>query len=225
MAEVIELLTIQDDPEKVAAAVTQVVDSLRRGEVIVCAIEHAYVYACDAFHRDAVAKLHSLRGDDYGVAAQVMVGSAETLEGIAADVTDEMRTLIERFWPGLLTVHAQPHYGLNWDLGDGGELGEFAVRIPARSFLHEVLKQSGPLAVASAALAGRPPVRDIGAVSALYSDIGFYVDEGTLEPGPASTVVQQKIIGGEAGLEMLREGAVTFEQLQEALPSISRANP
>ena len=221
MSEVIELKDISNDPQKLEAAVQQVVDSLRRGEIIVAAVEHAYVYACDAFDRDAVTNLHTLRGDDFGVAAQVMIGNAETLEGLAQDVSSDVKALTDKFWPGLLTLHIQPHMGLNWDLGDEGELGEFAVRIPDREFFLSVLNKSGPLAVASAAITGRPPAMNIGAISALASDVGIYIDEGELSPGPVSTVVQQKIIGDQSGLEVVREGAITLAQLTEVLPTIS----
>ncbi len=221
MAEVIELDQIKDDPVQIEAAVEQVVAALGNSQIIVAAIEHSYVYACDAFDRDAVLRLHTLRGDDFGVAAQVMIGNVQTLEGIAQDVSEDISTLVARFWPGLLTLNMQPHSGLNWDLGDAQVLGEFAVRIPNRDFFRRVLQKSGPLAVSSAALAGRPPMLSIGGIAALYSDIGIYIDEGTLVSGPASTVIRHKVIGMDGGLEVSREGAISLAELQEVLPSIT----
>ncbi len=221
MAEVIELKDIADDSEKLESEIAKVVESLRSGGIIVAAVESAYVYACDAFDREAVSRLHTLRGDDFGVACQVMIGNFETLDGIAQNVTEDLSLLTQKFWPGLLTLHVAPTYGLSWDLGDAGELGEFAVRIPDRELFRAVLEKSGPLAVASAALVGRPPILDIGQISALYSDITYYLDEGVLTSGPASTVVQQISIGTDLGLEVLRVGAITLEALQEVLPNIS----
>ncbi|MEI6649158.1 MAG: Sua5/YciO/YrdC/YwlC family protein [Actinomycetes bacterium] len=220
MPEVFEINLL--DAKGIDNAREVVLDSIRRGEIIVAAIEHAYVFACDAFDRDAVRRLHTLRADDYGIACQVMIGKIETLSGIAQNVTPDIKTLTENFWPGLLTLHLQPHQGLSWDLGDGGDLGEFAVRIPQRDFFRSVLEKSGPLAVSSAALAGRPPVVDIGFIAALDSEIGVYAEEGVLEPGPASTVVRQKIIGIDSGLELVREGAITLRELQEIMPTLSK---
>ncbi len=224
MAEVIDVAGLVGHPRKTKTAIDQIVDSLQRGEINVFAIESAYVYACNAFDQEAVQRLHTLRGDDFGTACQVMIGNVQTLEGLAQDVSPDIKKLAKAFWPGLLTLHVQPHRGLNWDLGDGGELGEFAVRIPKGDFFQQVLALSGPLAVASASLAGRPPVRDIGGIVALYSDIGIYADEGVLKAGKASTVVRQSVIGVESGLEVLREGAVTLARLKKILPSISLAS-
>jgi len=223
LAEVIDIAELEGRPRKTKSAIDQVVASLQTGAINVFAVESAYVYACNAFDQEAVQRLHTLRGDDFGVACQVMIGNVQTLDGLAQEVTPDIKKLAKAFWPGLLTLHVQPHRGLNWDLGDGGELGEFAVRIPKSPFFQEVLAQSGPLAVASASLAGRPPVRDIGSIVALYSDIGIYCDEGTLRAGKASTVVRQSVIGVESGLEVLREGAVTLARLAKVVPTISLA--
>ena len=220
MPEVFEINLL--DAKGIVNAREVVLDSLRRGEIIVAAIEHAYVFACDAFDRDAVKRLHTLRADDYGVASQVMIGKTQTLQGIAQNVTPEVTLLVENFWPGLLTLHLQPHQGLSWDLGDGGDLNEFAVRIPKRDFFLSVLEKSGPLAVSSAALAGRPPIVDIGFIAALVSEIGVYAEEGILEPGPASTVIRQRKKGADFGLELVREGSITLAQLQEIVPTLSK---
>ena len=45
MSEVIELKDISDDPQKLEAAVQQVVDSLRRGEIIVAAVESMRMFS------------------------------------------------------------------------------------------------------------------------------------------------------------------------------------
>lgn len=224
MAQVIELEKIATDAFELENAIDQTVASIRRGEIIVVAIEHAYVYACDAFDPEVVRRMHALRGDDFGISSQVMIGNTQTLEGIAQSVTADVKKLIANFWPGLLTLNLKPHSGLNWDLGDGGELEEFAVRIPDREFFKSILKKSGPVAISSAALVGRPPVLDIGAVTALAADIGIFVDEGILSSGPSSTVIQCRTSGLDAGLKVLRISAITFEQIQEILPNISMAS-
>ena len=83
----------------------------------------------------------------------------------------------------------------------------------------EVLSESGPLAVASASVAGRPVTTDINFVPALPSDVGIYVDEGPLEVAGKSTVVRN----GVSGLEMVREGVISFAALTEVVSHISAA--
>jgi L-threonylcarbamoyladenylate synthase len=192
--------------------------ALLQGEVVVVAAEHGYLYVCDAFNHGAVRKLHSLRGDQPGTAAQVLIGKVTAVSGLATDFDSDWQKVVNAFWPGLLTVQLAPQSALNWDLGDGRALGEFAVRIPQREFLLSLLGRSGPLAAASASVAGQPPLRDLTYLVSSPEEIGVAVDEGVLPEGPASTVLRRRAGGG---IEAARIGAISLEALQEVVPTIT----
>ena len=190
---------------------------IRNGEVAVVASEFGYIYIADAFNIPAVDRIHAIRRTDDGTACQVFIGSAKTAIGVARNFDADVALLAEKFWPGALTLLLAPQQGLSWNLGDNGALDEFALRVPSHPFLLDVLTESGPLAVASASVAGRPVTTDINFVPALPSDVGIYVDEGSLEVSGNSTVVRN----GISGLEMVREGAIGFAALTEVVSHIS----
>lgn len=198
-----------------------VLRNIRSGSIAVVASEFGYIYAVDAFNSDGVNRIAAIRGASPGSACQVFVGEIKTVTGIARNFDSEAALVAEKFWPGALTLLLAPQRGLSWDLGDGGALDEFALRIPSQKFLLEVLQESGPMAIASASVAGRPPTLDINYLPAAPSDVGIYIDEGPLKASGRSTVVRQKI----SGLEMLREGDISFEQLQGVISGISRVTP
>ncbi|TSA22857.1 MAG: hypothetical protein D4R69_00095 [Actinomycetales bacterium] len=193
----------------------RVIASIKRGEVVILPLEHSYVYACDAFSLAAVNRLHQLRNDPEGVAAQVIIGKVETLAGLAQGLTPAVKDLAREFWPGMLTLKLPQNQSLNWDLGDGGALNEFAVRVPNRSETLEVLNETGPLAIASATFAGGNPVTLAPISSEMES-----IDIGELEAGPLSTVVAAD---GE-NLTIVRVGAVTFEELKKVASAIELAS-
>ncbi len=192
----------------------KVISAIGRGEVVILPLEHSYVYACDAFSFAAVNRLHQLRNDQPGIAAQVLVGKIQTLSGLAQGVCDDAKKLIEEFWPGLLTLNLQQNQSLIWDLGDGGNLKNFAVRMPNQSATLEVINATGPLAIASATLAGGSPVLAIENPFQLE-----VLDIGELAAGPLSTVVEQV---GEK-VEILRVGSLTLEDLRKVVPTIELA--
>jgi tRNA threonylcarbamoyl adenosine modification protein (Sua5/YciO/YrdC/YwlC family) len=194
-------------------------NELRKGGVVVLPVEGSYIYVADAFNTSAVKKIHELRGDEEGVATSVAIGKAETLTGIANGVTEEILKIANLFWPGLLTIYIQPNSALAWDLGDGGELGEFAVRIPDSEILIALAKNIGPLAIASAAKSGQGAAGNLNEVVDI-EEINFYVDGGPLVEAPLSTVIRSKVIG-LSELEVVRVGAISLEQLQDAVPGIS----
>jgi tRNA threonylcarbamoyl adenosine modification protein (Sua5/YciO/YrdC/YwlC family) len=194
--------------------IEKVIAGIQRGEVVILPLEHGYVYACDAFSFAAVNRLHQLRNDPKGVAAQVLIGKARTLSGLAQGLTADVSKLAEEFWPGLLTFNVPQNQSLSWDLGDGGHLKNFAVRMPNQVKTLEVLNATGPLAIASATLAGEAPVRT--ATNPHHLDI---LDVGELESGPLSSVVAQV---GEK-LELLRVGSLTLEDLRKVASAIELA--
>lgn len=193
----------------------KVIAAIKRGEVVILPLEHSYVYACDAFSLAAVNRLHQLRNDPPGVAAQVIVGKARTLSGLAQGVSPEITELTEKFWPGLLTLNLPQNQSLNWDLGDGGNLTDFVVRMPDQIATLEVVNATGPLAVASATLAGTAPITRVENNHQLEA-----LDVGELSAGPLSTVVS---LVGEI-LAVTRVGAVTLEALKKVAPTIELAN-
>jgi tRNA threonylcarbamoyl adenosine modification protein (Sua5/YciO/YrdC/YwlC family) len=187
--------------------------SLRDGFVIVAPHENGYVFLADAFSPDSVRAMHVLRGDNLGVACQVLIADQSAIEGLSRDVTDDIRTLAQSFWPGPLSLTLRPQLGLSWDLGDGGNLDWFSVRAPRHLFLQKLLKETGPLASASAALAGHSPLVDVEGLKLLGHEIALLVADGVIDPAPASTVIE--IDKSEARL--LREGAISKSEIEKVI--------
>jgi tRNA threonylcarbamoyl adenosine modification protein (Sua5/YciO/YrdC/YwlC family) len=200
-----------------AESISRAVKAIRDGYVIVAPMENGYVLLANAFFHDAVRALHVLRGDALGVVAQVLLPTAKTLEGVARNVTSDTQKLIENFWPGQLSLTVKPQLGLNWDLGDGQKLDQINVRVPTLGFVHTLLQESGPLAVASAAVAGSATILDSAEIEFGENEVALIFDAGVISPTLQSTVVQCD----EDGTRALRIGALSGDQLVSVVPSIS----
>ena len=92
--------------------VTKAATALKDGYVIVAPLESSYALIADAFFHDAVRALHVLRGDSLGVSTQVLIGNNTAIDGIAREISEPVRALIENFWPGLLSLNLKPQRGL-----------------------------------------------------------------------------------------------------------------
>ena len=187
------------------------------GYVIVAPLENGYVLLADAFFHDAVRSLHVLRGDALGVAAQVLIPSIDTLDGISREISDQARALMTKFWPGPLSMNLRPQRGLNWDLGDMQKLDQISVRIPTSEFVLELLKRNGPLAVASAAATGAPPILDPSDVNFSESQVAAIFTQGVIAPGPATTIIESD----DSGSRIKREGAISTDEIIAVAPDNS----
>jgi tRNA A37 threonylcarbamoyladenosine synthetase subunit TsaC/SUA5/YrdC len=124
---------------------------------------------------------------------------------------------MEKFWPGLLSLNLKPQRGLNWDLGDGQQLDLISVRVPAAEFILELAKVHGPIAIASAALAGKPAISDPAELNFTDVEVAAIFSVGPLEQGPATTVIA---CDGDAP-RIVRVGAISAEQITAIAPAIS----
>ena len=194
--------------------VTKAAKAIADGYIIVIPMENSYAFACDAFRADTVRQMHVLRGDPLFTAAQVIVGSVKTTEGIIRDVTPEIKGLMKKFWPGMLSLNLRPQLGLSWDLGDNNQLDRVSVRIPRAKFAKALAAQTGPLAIASASRKAMAPAKSLGDIFVLDSDVALKFDNGNLRKGPISTVVE----ADETGVRVLRVGAISLAEIKAIVP-------
>ena len=194
--------------------VNKAAKAIADGFIIVIPMEHSYAYVCDAFRADSVRAMHVLRGDSLFTAAQVIVGSTKTTEGIVREITPEVKGLMKKFWPGMVSLNLRPQLGLSWDLGDNNQLDRVSVRIPRAKFAKALVSQTGPLAVASAARKGMTAPQALSDVMVLDSDVALKFDNGKLRKGLVSTVIE----ADETGVRVLRVGAVSLAEIKEIVP-------
>jgi len=189
---------------------------IRDGYVIITPHENGYVYLCDAFSQDAVRAMHVLRGDALGVAAQVLISDHSQIEGLARDISEDARALMKAFWPGALSLTLRPQRGLNWDLGDAGKLDWVSIRMPSHDFLQALIKETGPLAVASASMAGHQPILEISQLNLQGHEVALIIDSGAIAPVQRSSHVEIEL----TETRLVREGAISQSEIQKVIPAL-----
>lgn len=195
-----------------AGAIASAVHCVGSGQLVVLPTDTVYGIGADAFDATAVADLLRAKGRGRDMPVPVLVGSWSTLEGLVIDVSDRMRSLVEAFWPGGLTLVVEHAPSLSWDLGDAQ--GTVAVRMPLHPVAIELLESTGPMAVSSANRSGSPPALTAEqARQQLGDDVAVYLDGGPAATGVASTIVD---LTGERP-KVLRMGAVSAADLREVV--------
>ena len=202
--------TSTDDEREEALAAASL--AVQRGELVVLPTDTVYGIGADAFDPEAVADLLAAKGRGREMPPPVLISTAATLDSIATGVPDWARPLVEKFWPGPLTLVCTQQPSLQWDLGD--TRGTVAVRMPDHELALALLARTGPLAVSSANKTGMPAATDADAADdMLGDDVAVIIDAGTSPGGRASTIVD---VTGETG-RVLRRGALSVDDLDAAL--------
>lgn len=202
-------VTTEDERE---AAIEAAANAVRRGQLVVLPTDTVYGIAADAFDPDAVQALLDAKGRGREMPPPVLVSTATTLDALAVGVPAYARALVDRFWPGPLTIVCRQQTSLQWDLGE--TRGTVAVRMPDHEVALAILERTGPLAVSSANITGRPAAQDADAAAEMLgADVEVVVDGGPVSGGEASTIVD---CTGTQG-RVLRRGALSLEELNEVL--------
>jgi L-threonylcarbamoyladenylate synthase len=207
-----------DDPAERVRGLEQAAQAARRGELVVLPTDTVYGIGADAFSPSGVAALLAAKGRGRDMPVPVLVGSPRTVEGLATDITDAGRRLVEAFWPGALTIVVNQQPSLAWDLGDTD--GTVALRMPLHPVAIELLVMVGPMAVSSANRSGEPPATTCDeAVAQLDDSVRVYLDGGPAgDPVPSSIVD----LTGPVPL-LLRSGAIDLETLRTVVPDLQEA--
>lgn len=193
-------------------ALDAAVHAVERGQVIVVPTDTVYGVGADAFQPEAVAAVLAAKGRGRQMPPPVLIPSAQTVAGLARDVPAAALTLMERWWPGALTVIVWAQPSLAWDLGDTN--GTVALRVPDHPATLALLARTGPLAVTSANLTGQPPATTADdAQSQLGESVAVYLDAGPAPMGEASTIVDAT---RPEGLVVVRVGALDPRDLRQA---------
>ena len=171
-----------------ADAIPKAAAGVREGRLVVLPTDTLYGIGADAFSPDAVRDLLAAKGRGSDMPPPVLVPDTRTIDGLATDIPDYARALVEEFWPGALTVVLKAQPSLMWDLGDTG--GTVALRMPDDPVALALLAEVGPMAVSSANRTGYPASRTVvEAASQLGASVEFYLDGGPVGGGLASTIV------------------------------------
>jgi tRNA threonylcarbamoyl adenosine modification protein (Sua5/YciO/YrdC/YwlC family) len=197
-----------------------------RGELIVMPTDTVYGVAADAFSPAAVARLLAAKGRGRQQPPPVLVAGRDMMHALVSDVPDEVSRLADEFWPGGLTVVLPAQPSLTWDLGDTH--GTVAVRMPDHPLALELITETGPLAVSSANLTGKPAAIEAADARIMLGDsVAVYLDAGASSTGVASTIVDAtSLIGAEHPVvRVLREGAINRQRLRDVLGDLLEPEP
>jgi L-threonylcarbamoyladenylate synthase len=189
------------------------VETLRAGRLVAFPTDTVYGLGADPFSDSAITALYAAKGRHEEKPLALLLSDAGDVSRLALDVSAATQRLMERFWPGPLTLVLPASPSLPELLRAGRPT--VGVRMPDHSVALALLKAfGGPLAVTSANRSGEPDCLTADEVEAALGDAVAVLLDGGRSPGGAPSTVAD--LSGPA-LRILREGPVSRHQLEEAL--------
>jgi L-threonylcarbamoyladenylate synthase len=199
---------------------TRVVATLQSQLPVALPTETVYGLAANALEANAVSRIFEAKGRPLTDPLIVHVRGVEDLSAVGRPCATSL-ALAARFWPGPLTL-VIPRSSTVPDIVTAGQ-PSVAVRSPAHPVFQQVLQSCDfPLAAPSANRFGRiSPTSAQDVLAELGDCISLVVDGGGCAQGIESTIVRPT----ENGLEILRPGPITNEDLAEFGPIVPQNRP
>ena len=186
---------------------------IRRGGLLGIPTETVYGLGANGLDPEAVLKIFQAKGRPQDNPLILHVSGPEQVEDFCHHVPQVAWTLMERFWPGPLTLvlPARP----NVPRRTTANLDTVAIRCPASALTRAIIAASGvPIAAPSANISGKPsPTTAQHVLHDMDGKIEAIVDGGPCAVGVESTIVD---LTGERP-RLLRPGGVTPEMLKAVL--------
>lgn len=191
-------------------------DTLRLGGLVAFPTETVYGLGANALMTEAVEDIFQAKGRPSDNPLIVHVASETDLEELVLPYPPLAARLMERFWPGPLTIVLPVRPNVLSPLVTAG-LPTVGVRKPDHPVALQLIKLAGcPVAAPSANRSGRPsPTLASHVLEDLAGRIDGIIDGGATGVGLESTVVE---LEGEHGIRILRPGGVTAEAIRLAFP-------
>jgi L-threonylcarbamoyladenylate synthase len=184
-------------------------DSLRileRGGIVAYPTESYYALGVLATDEKALENLFLLKKRPAEKPLPLIVGDMETLLSVVKRVPGRAAELMERYWPGPLTIIFEAADNIS-DLLTACT-GRVAVRMPGESAALYLAREAGfPITATSANISSEPPADNIDAVLNYFGDsIDLIIDGGGTPGGKPSTIVDATT----GTLKILREGRIAL---------------
>jgi L-threonylcarbamoyladenylate synthase len=189
--------------------ISRAIASLRSGNVIVFPTETVYGLGADALNHEAVQKVFQLKGRNPENPIPIIVADRAMLRGLIDKIPPIAEKLIERFWPGPLTLvlEARPHMPKQL-LNSRGGVG---VRISSQPLATQLAGELGrPLTATSANPSGKQAASTIEQAENYFAgEIEIFLDGGELTAKIGSSVVE--VI--ETRIKIIREGEISVSEI------------
>ena len=192
---------------------------LRRGELVAFPTETVYGLGAIATKEQAVAKVFQAKGRPSDNPLIVHVKDAQQVFDYATEVPKLAKDLMERFWPGPLTIILPVKPGV-FPANVNNDQETVAFRMPNQhSALRLIDLVGAPLVGPSANLSGKPSPTSVDHVMQDFDGVIAGVvagDTNQAQIGVESTVVRPM----SDRLIILRPGAITQSMLKQVCPKV-----
>jgi L-threonylcarbamoyladenylate synthase len=209
-----QILKVNSNTDAVLAKARKV---LCTGGVIAFPTDTFYALGVNPFNVEAVNRLFELKNRESNKPLILLINSKTQLESLVKEINPAHSALMQRFWPGPLTLLFEPRSIIPKNVLAGSK--KIAIRHPGNSIAVNLISALGqPITAPSANFSGEPPpVTAIQVQHSFGNKVDLILDGGACQGGEPSTLIDAV----ETPVRIVRQGAILFSEIKKSLHNLT----
>lgn len=193
--------------------IEEAAEEIKKGNLVIFPTETVYGIGANALDENAVKKIFEAKGRAQDNPLIVHVASIDMVKPIVDYIGALEQKLIEKFWPGPLTIIMKRKSDKVIPNIVTANLDTVGIRMPSNLLAKELIEKAGvPIAAPSANVSGKPSGTNIEDIKEEFEGkVSYILDGGSTDIGLESTVIKVE----NDKIDILRPGKITKEQLEE----------
>ena len=177
-------------------AIYTAVETIQKGEVVICPTDTVYGFLADATNKKAVEKIFKLKKRSKSKPLPVFIRDLKMAKELA-EINEKQEKILKKYWPGKYTFILKRKE--LWGVGDptilwGVNEKTIALRIPKYKFLNDLLKRiNRPIVQTSVNISGQPSLLKIQEITKVFepqkNKPDLIIDAGNLLKKKSSKIV------------------------------------
>ena len=186
---------------------------IKQGKIVIFPTETVYGIGANGLDAQAVKKLYNVKQRPLNKPITLLVSNMEMVDLLAKDITEIEYKIMEKFFPGPLTIILKKKDVVP-DIVTSGQ-DTVGVRMPGGEVARKLVELAGaPIAAPSANITGEPSGTNLQEIKKYFDGkADYFIDGGESELGVSSTIVQ--VIDGQ--IQILRQGSITLEEIEKEI--------
>ena len=186
---------------------------LRNGGLVIFPTETVYGIGTNGLDENAIKKLYEVKQRPLNKPNSLLVNNIEMVEKIAKNITEVEYKLMEKFFPGSLTIILEKRDIVPDILTSN--TNTIGIRMPSGEIAKKLIEFAGvPIATSSSNISGKPSGTNITDIKKDFEGkVDCFIDNGESEIGVPSTVI--RIIDNIP--HILRQGTISEEEIRKII--------
>lgn len=191
--------------------IEEIANAIKEGKLIIFPTDTVYGIGTNAYNEEACKKIYEIKGRPSCKPLIILISDTSMIEDLVENISPKEQKIIEKFWPGPLTIKFKKRKGILPDIISAGD--EYVrIRLIKNGLIYKIIEKAEvPVVAPSANISGHPTgIKINNIIKELGGKVDYILDCGDYKSDEPSTIIQVE----DEKIVVIREGKIKREELE-----------